>query len=483
MKRLLLVCLTAVTAALLSLPVQAAASADLVRTFVYEDTLYTYVELTGTTQPITKADAKLGGQVFPASQTLETVRQAGSPVTCVLLVDCSNSMPDFQKDVTAFASALAAGSGENTRFILATFGAEFTVVDDDVPASDLAGQMDAIAYTATQTRLHSSLDQVLDYLEGIPREGNELRSVIVLSDAVQYDPEGGVPYDELLERLSHSDVLLHAVGFGSDTAALEQMARLAEASDGISSVVGPSLTAANAADRLTNYTGSLLVTGFPIGTYAASGGTETVSITFASGAELICRAETDVELPASEGVPAPEAPEEESVLPPAVGSGGSAAAAAESGESAPAQETTSQGTFLLPAVAGVGVVAVIVVFAVVLSRRKKAPAPAAAPSAGEESSGIYMRLEVLAGTLTSASTELNLVQELLVGRESACAVVFDSPALSRRHARIFWADGVCIEDLGSENGTQVNGEAIQGPRKLRSGDEITLGDVRFQLKF
>lgn len=481
MKRLLLVCLTAVTAALLSLPVQAAASADLVRTFVYEDTLYTYVELTGTTQPITKADAKLGGQVFPASQTLETVRQAGSPVTCVLLVDCSNSMPDFQKDVTAFASALAAGSGENTRFILATFGAEFTVVDDDVSAGDLAGQMDAIAYTATQTRLHSSLDQVLDYLEGIPREGNELRSVIVLSDAVQYDPEGGVPYDELLERLSHSDVLLHAVGFGSDTAALEQMAQLAEASDGISSVVGPSLTAADAANRLTDYTGNLLVTGFPIGTYEASGGTETVSITFASGAELVCRAETKVELPASEGAPAPETPEEETVLPPA-DTGGSAAAPAESGESAPAQET-SQGKFLLPAVAGAAVVAVIIVFAVVLSRRKKAPTPAAAPPAEEESSGIYMRLEVLEGTLTSASTELNLIQELLVGRESTCEIVFDSPALSRRHARIFWADGVCIEDLGSENGTQVNGEAIQGPRKLRSGDEIAAGDVKFRLKF
>ena len=287
MKRLLLVCLTAVTAALLALPAQAAASADLVRTFVYEDTLYAYVELTGSAQPITKADARLGEQVFPASQTLETVRQADSPVTCLLLVDCSNSMPDFRDDVTAFASALAAGSGENTRFLLATFGTAFTVVDDDVPAGDLSRQIDAIAYTATQTRLHSSLDQALDYLEGIPREGNELRSVIVLSDAVQYDPEGGVPYEELLERISHSDVLVHTVGFGSDAAALEQMAQLAEASDGRSAVIGPALTAADAADRLTDYTGSLLVTGFPIGTYATSGGTETVSITFASGAELI----------------------------------------------------------------------------------------------------------------------------------------------------------------------------------------------------
>lgn len=483
MKRLLLVCLTAVTAALLTLPAQAAASADLVRTFVYEDTLYTYVELTGADRPITKADAKLGGQVFPASQTLETVRQADSPVTCLLLVDCSNSMPDFRDDVTAFASALAAGSGENTRFILTTFGTSFTVVDDDVPAGDLSRQMDAIAYTATQTRLHSSLDQALDYLEGIPREGNELRSVIVLSDAVQYDPEGGVPYDELMERISHSDVLVHAVGFGSDTAALEQMARLAETSDGISSVVGSALTAADAADRLTDYTGSLLVTGFPIGTYAASGGVETVSITFASGAELICRAEAEVELPASEGADAQEAPEEDVALPPADSGGSAAAAPAQSGEAGSAQQKSPDGNLFLAAGAGVAVVAVIAVFAVVLSRRKKAPAPAAAPPAGEESAGIYMRLEMLEGSLATASNELNLVQEILVGRDPACGLVFDSPAVSRRHARVFWADGVYLEDLGSENGTQVNGEAIQSPRQLRSGDAITVGDVKFRLKF
>ena len=226
MKRFLLTGLSALLAVLLSIPVLAAEQAELVRAFVYEDTLYTYVELTDVTRPITKADATLGTHVFPASGTLETVRQAGSPVTYLLLVDCSNSMPDFQADIQAFAAELARTAGENTRFILATFGKDFTVLAEDLTADSLSAQIDTIAYTATQTRLHNSLGEMLDYFESLPRQGSELRSAVVLSDAVQYDPQGGVSYEEILDRISRSDVMVHSVGFGTDTGALEDMARL-----------------------------------------------------------------------------------------------------------------------------------------------------------------------------------------------------------------------------------------------------------------
>ena len=95
MKRFLRFFLGAAAAACLCVSALAAASADLVRTFVYDGTLYTYVVLSGVTEPITKAEATVGGQVFPASDSLKTVRQAGSPVVEMLLVDCSNSMPDL----------------------------------------------------------------------------------------------------------------------------------------------------------------------------------------------------------------------------------------------------------------------------------------------------------------------------------------------------------------------------------------------------
>jgi predicted component of type VI protein secretion system len=49
--------------------------------------------------------------------------------------------------------------------------------------------------------------------------------------------------------------------------------------------------------------------------------------------------------------------------------------------------------------------------------------------------------------------------------------------VSRRHARFLRQSGaVFVEDLGSQNGTRVNGERITGKRRLRDGDLVQIGD-------
>ena len=62
------------------------------------------------------------------------------------------------------------------------------------------------------------------------------------------------------------------------------------------------------------------------------------------------------------------------------------------------------------------------------------------------------------------------------GRDYDAAVWIDDPSVSRHHARIVVGEGEAIlEDLGSKNGTLVNGEAIDAPTKLSDGDEIRIG--------
>jgi pSer/pThr/pTyr-binding forkhead associated (FHA) protein/subtilisin family serine protease len=64
-----------------------------------------------------------------------------------------------------------------------------------------------------------------------------------------------------------------------------------------------------------------------------------------------------------------------------------------------------------------------------------------------------------------------------VGRESGNDIVLRSSQVSRRHARIHCARGVCtLEDLGSANGTRVNGERVDYA-VLKPGDHVRLGDV------
>ena len=66
--------------------------------------------------------------------------------------------------------------------------------------------------------------------------------------------------------------------------------------------------------------------------------------------------------------------------------------------------------------------------------------------------------------------------EILIGREQGSALQIDSPGVSRKHARLAFQDNqYLIEDLGSSNGTFVNGERISKPRPLKNGDMIGIG--------
>ena len=67
----------------------------------------------------------------------------------------------------------------------------------------------------------------------------------------------------------------------------------------------------------------------------------------------------------------------------------------------------------------------------------------------------------------------------ILGRDPQARVVIDAPDVSRHHAQIVVrGDDASIEDLGSKNGTFVEGSRVEEPTPLRDGDEITLGRSR-----
>jgi predicted component of type VI protein secretion system len=67
----------------------------------------------------------------------------------------------------------------------------------------------------------------------------------------------------------------------------------------------------------------------------------------------------------------------------------------------------------------------------------------------------------------------------LLGRVPEASVRIDSASVSRHHARITVSDaGSSIEDLGSKNGTFLNGTRVTGSQPLRDQDEVRLGRVR-----
>src|SRR6266571_271494 len=89
-------------------------------------------------------------------------------------------------------------------------------------------------------------------------------------------------------------------------------------------------------------------------------------------------------------------------------------------------------------------------------------------------------------TVTSAGgrTEaLELGRQVVLGRDPSCDVVLDDNLVSRRHAQLEVDDSgrMVLRDLGSRNGTFVNGQRIEGAVVLGGNERIGIGDAQISL--
>ena len=110
-----------------------------------------------------------------------------------------------------------------------------------------------------------------------------------------------------------------------------------------------------------------------------------------------------------------------------------------------------------------------------------APVAAMAPSRREKS-GRRWEL-VIVEPASRAGEAFSLGEELSVGRGAGCAVVLaDDTFVSTVHARIFMrGSDPYVEDLGSTNGTLLNGETVVEPIRLRPGDRVQFGQTVMEL--
>jgi len=95
----------------------------------------------------------------------------------------------------------------------------------------------------------------------------------------------------------------------------------------------------------------------------------------------------------------------------------------------------------------------------------------------------FYKMIYLSGAKPKNVLNITLNKEIIVGRNEISAnVIIDSNFVSTKHTRLFnFGDSVMIEDLGSTNGTYVNGEMITAPKKLSEDDIVIIGDTEFKV--
>src|SRR5919199_409678 len=86
--------------------------------------------------------------------------------------------------------------------------------------------------------------------------------------------------------------------------------------------------------------------------------------------------------------------------------------------------------------------------------------------------------------LRMRTMEINLpLGEIIIGRGPECYLRVDEPMVSRRHARLrVTPTAVILEDLGSRNGSRVNGIKATGTVELKSGDILGVGTQQFTVE-
>ena len=97
---------------------------------------------------------------------------------------------------------------------------------------------------------------------------------------------------------------------------------------------------------------------------------------------------------------------------------------------------------------------------------------------GQRKDGAIWSVDVEKGVKSLRGLHVDILGPVVSGRSPSSDIVIDEPYVSASHARFtIQGPALVLEDLGSTNGTMVNGHIIEQPVTLRDTDEVQVGDV------
>lgn len=110
------------------------------------------------------------------------------------------------------------------------------------------------------------------------------------------------------------------------------------------------------------------------------------------------------------------------------------------------------------------------------------PHPAATAPKGRAAKKASVSQLVIAQPRVRRGASFQLGQEITIGRSDSCTVTIpDDSFVSQLHARVYLLNGSAVaEDLGSTNGSYINGKRLSTPQQLVKGDRLQVGNTIFE---
>ena len=491
-------------------------------------TLYAYVEPVGGIDPTTLT-LKPGSGSSLNTDSPKPITETDTTIDYILLIDASGSIQNYLPSVYSFVSSLMSTEALPTTIAVTSFGSSFQVVAEGLTsASEVSDVVEnQISYTEDYTDICGSVVSAYEYIHSKNRTDSEVINLVVITDGKVDlgDTSAGAILSgaQRAEQIitTSPEIILHTMCFGGSweentRSALYQGTGINEdIDDGWSTQ-----SAAVAGSKMANMIDSLYTFSLDFNwdyEYAREDidlrvqftdnperGFELFKVENVANLEHIADAdgteENNVPIiefadpsPDSSSAPAPEDP---SVSP------------AETQDSTEAVLTVTKATFdevkspfdkypwLLWVLIGTGgllVIAAAVIVTLLILKRKKngTPVPPAdgtpAPKAAKkkpQGPAIVMKMQMVQGTSPSASKEIRLVDEIIIGSGSDCDIIISDPSVAERNTRIF-KDGsvIYIENIAAVQNTYLEGMKIFSKNRLRSQDEISVGNTTFKLLF
>lgn len=499
---------------------------DALAGYCQEQNFYAFVSMDDWPDAVT-AKAQFDGktQPFTLEQTPSPLEKTETPVSYLLLIDRSGSMygekneRDPQSLIRGFADALYDAAGGGAKFSVATFDEHFN--NDATGYTDnkrtFLKDVNAIRYTAKTTDLTRSILEAVEYLDGCQRVRGELVNLVLVTDGIPDGAENRLTLAAAAGEIAVSpSILLHTFGIGTSdprsAASLDSLAQLGRGAHTATSN-NRKQDAEGAAREVATLVNGLYPLQFTLDKAQSKAAdaiiffqdraVEDGASTFAkladvpvlnSTGEVVSKAESKapepVEIPdgeASETNPvdgneseAQGEPKLDDDAEKAEKSGeDTSSGTAESSSGGGAGQDAPKDEKPLPVIAAVGAAAAVLavlagVYFVIRRRRPDG-------GTGEE---IYMRLEVISGQVAAKEQEFYLTDELIIGKARDCDLILKEPNLAKHCARVYLSDHIIwIEDIGAPDGVYLGDMRIYNANRLRSGDEISIGNARFLFKF